>query len=178
MTAKIPGAPNLTTARLRLRPLTLDDAAPMTALANDIDIARMTTSIPHPFLAEHAEGFIKRMAARDLAREAVFALELPSQGLVGVLGLHPNDRGAPELGYWLGQAHWGRGYMTEAVAAVLIWAREEWNRGYLVSGHFEDNPASGAVLCKAGFLYTGERGERFSVARGEIALTRMMVWLA
>ena len=41
-----------------------------------------------------------------------------------------------------------------------------------------DNPASGAVLIKAGFLYTGDVMPRFSAARGEEAPTRMMVWLA
>jgi hypothetical protein len=34
------------------------------------------------------------------------------------------------------------------------------------------------VLEKAGFLYTGEVQPRFSLARGEAAPTRMMVWLA
>ncbi len=48
----------------------------------------------------------------------------------------------------------------------------------MVSGHFDDNPASGRVLIKAGFLPTGEIRWRFSLARGEAARTRMMVWLA
>jgi len=47
-----------------------------------------------------------------------------------------------------------------------------------MSGHFADNPASGRVLEKAGFLYTGEVQSRRSTARGAAAPTRMMVWLA
>jgi RimJ/RimL family protein N-acetyltransferase len=47
-----------------------------------------------------------------------------------------------------------------------------------VAGHFADNPASGRVLEKAGFLYTGERRRRFSLSRGEPVETRMMSWLA
>jgi RimJ/RimL family protein N-acetyltransferase len=62
--------------------------------------------------------------------------------------------------------------------AVLSWAREVWGRRAVVSGHFADNPASGRVLEKAGFLYTGEVQPRHSTARGEVAPTRMMVWLA
>ena len=46
------------------------------------------------------------------------------------------------------------------------------------AGHFADNPASGRVLEKAGFLYTGELRTGFSRARGEEARTRRMVWLA
>ena len=68
--------------------------------------------------------------------------------------------------------------MTEAVRAALGWARGGWRRRYLLAGHYADNPASGHVLVKAGFLYTGEVIPRFSLARGESAPTRMMVWLA
>ena len=48
----------------------------------------------------------------------------------------------------------------------------------VVAGHFTDNPASGRVLEKAGFLYTGEVRAGFSKARGDEAHTRRMVWLA
>jgi len=48
----------------------------------------------------------------------------------------------------------------------------------VIAGHFADNAASGRVLEKCGFLYTGEVRQRFSLARGEEAATRMMVWLA
>ncbi len=68
--------------------------------------------------------------------------------------------------------------MTEAVRAVLVWAHSVWGRRYLVAGHFADNPASGRVLTKAGFLYTGDVGQRRSLARGEDVDMRMMVWLA
>ena len=51
-------------------------------------------------------------------------------------------------------------------------------RRALVAGHFSDNPASGRVLEKAGFLYTGEVRKGFSRARGTHADTRRMVWLA
>jgi RimJ/RimL family protein N-acetyltransferase len=170
--------PVIAAERLRLRPTTLDDAAPMARLVNDIDIARMTTSIPHPFRMADAEGFITRMAAADRAREALFGVELTGEGLIGVVGLHPNDQARVEIGYWLGRSYWGCGYMTEAVERVLVWAREEWGRGILASGHFADNPASAAVLIKAGFLYTGERRARYSLAREAEAETRMMIWLA
>jgi RimJ/RimL family protein N-acetyltransferase len=117
------------------------------------------------------------MAEADPAREVVFALERDATFL-GVLGIHPKDGLAAELGYWIGRPFWGHGYMTEAVTAALIWARESWGARILTSGHFADNPASGGVLVKADFLYTGVVEPRFSVARGEEAATRMMIWLA
>jgi RimJ/RimL family protein N-acetyltransferase len=138
----------------------------------------MTTSIPHPFPRGAAEAFLDRMSRAEPAREGIFAVESHDEGFAGILGFHPGERGAPEIGYWLGRPFWGRGLMTEAVIAALQWAGRGWGKRYVLSGHFADNPASGQVLIKAGFLYTGDVTPRFSMARGEIAATRMMVWLA
>ena len=67
---------------------------------------------------------------------------------------------------------------TEAAQGALAWARNDWRRKVVVAGHFADNPASGQVLCKSGFLYTGDVELRPSAARGQTVPTRMMVWLA
>jgi RimJ/RimL family protein N-acetyltransferase len=168
----------IATERLVLRAPRLDDAARLAELANDFDVARMTTEIPHPYSLGDADDFLRRMETRDRARQAVFAIEHPKDGFVGVLGFHPKEPAAPEVGYWIGRPYWGQGYATEAARAALDWAGAGWGRRLVVSGHFADNPASGRVLEKAGFLYTGVVQPRHSKARGEDAATRMMVWLA
>ena len=66
----------------------------------------------------------------------------------------------------------------EAVQGALAWAKNDWRKKLVVAGHFADNPASGQVLVKAGFLYTGVVEAKPSVARGEPVDTRMMIWLA
>ena len=43
-----------------------------------------------------------------------------------------------------------------------------------LAGHFADNPASGRVLVKAGFVHTGDVVPRFSLAQGEAPARRMM----
>jgi RimJ/RimL family protein N-acetyltransferase len=170
--------PRLETERLMLRPLAADDAGPMTPLADDPGVSRMTTSIPYPFERRMAEDFIHRMSKADPRHEVTFAVQRRDDGeFMGVLGIHPKD-GLAELGYWLGRPYWGQGYMTEAVNEALAWAGQAWGKRMLTSGHFADNEPSGRVLTKACFLYTGEVEPRFSVARGEDASTRMMVWLA
>jgi RimJ/RimL family protein N-acetyltransferase len=173
-----PARPALQTRRLRLRPPAPEDAAAIAVHADDLYVARMTTGLPHPYSLAQAQAFIARTADLDPAGEALFAIEAPGEGVVGVAGFHANDEAALELGYWLGRRFWGRGYMTEAVRAAMAWAGGSWGRRFVVSGCFVDNPASARVLIKAGFLPTGEIRWRYALARGESAQTRMMIWLA
>lgn len=166
----------IVTERLRLEVPALADAPQMAQFAADPAVARMTSSLPHPYGLEDAEAFIRKVRVLTSGREAVFAVRLQDQ-LIGVLGLHANA-GRLELGYWYGKPFWGRGYATEAALAALSWTRERRGSRYVMARHFADNPASGEVLCKAGFLYTGEVVQVHSPARaGEVA-ARTMVWIA
>lgn len=170
--------PVLETARLRLRKPERRDVRRLATLLSDFDVARMTAAIPHPYSCTDAAAWVDRQADRDPARDVSFVVEAKDgDGVVGGLGFHPTAEGT-ELGYWLGKPYWGRGLATEAAEAALVWAKDDWKRRYLLASHFADNPASGAVLCKAGFLYTGERRMQDSLARGASADSRMMVWLA
>jgi len=172
--------------RLILRSPRPDDAVHIAERINDFDIARMTTRVPYPYALSDAEDFLEGYAATSPVLDRVFLVEHRAFGPMGVLGFHEQPTNwsksgcalSPELGYWLARAFWGRGFATEAVLAALDWARDVWKLRAVAAGHFADNPASARVLEKAGFLYTGEVQERFSRARGEIAPTRMMVWLA
>lgn len=75
--------------------------------------------------------------------------------LIGGVGIADRN-GESEIGYWIVPSHWGRGYATEAARAVVAAARDSLRIDRLVSGHFLDNPASGAVLRKLGFVVTGQ----------------------
>ena len=170
--------PVITTPRLRLRKPRRADAAVIADHANDFDVARMTTGMPYPYGVDHAEGFLDQAGELDPGREAIFVVDHPEHGAIGVLGFDARD-GELEIGYWIGRPYWGEGYATEAAKGALVWAHATWGRRYMRAGHFADNPASGQVLCNAGFLYTGDVELRTSIARGGQATpTRLMVWLA
>lgn len=171
-------SPVIETRRLTLRAPDRRDVPAIAKLANDFDVVRMTARMPWPYTAKDAEDFIGRCEHRDWAQDATFAIDLEDEGLAGVIGFFGNDSGETEVGYWIGRPYWGRGIATEALKGALLWASREWRKRCVVAGHFEDNPASGIVLTKADFLYTGVVREMQSLARGETARARMMVWLA
>lgn len=70
----------------------------------------------------------------------------------------PNDRGEVEIGYGLGRAFEGNGYMTEAVRAMCAWAKEQPGVRRILAETELDGLASQRVLKRCGFRER-ERGE-------------------
>jgi RimJ/RimL family protein N-acetyltransferase len=170
--------PAIRTERLILRAPALADAPAVAELCNDLGVSGMVASMPHPYTLADAEAFLACAARPDLRTGHGFAIEHRQFGLIGMLSFKDVEPRRAEVGYWLGRPFWNRGYATEALTAALRWVKFDWRRNVVWAGHFADNKASGQVLCKAGFLYTGDVEHRMSVARAEPVATRMMVWLA
>jgi RimJ/RimL family protein N-acetyltransferase len=148
----------LETERLMLRRPTLADVKAIACLADDRRIAENARRLPHPYSQEHAIEFV-RAIANDRS-ETVFLIEnnfVP----IGMVGIDWRQRGAPELGYWLGVEHWGQGFATEAARAVIDFTFEEFDVEHLISGARVANPASRNILEKCGFQWSGVELHRF-----------------
>ncbi len=145
--------PTLTTARLKRWPLIPSDAERLVLLAGEWDVARMVSTIPHPYTDKHAQEFLAGIAAGD--EGIVFAIE-QSGILIGCTGFNPQDDGSADLGYWIGKPYWGQGLATEAVGALLRHACAEAWFPFIRAIVFADNPASVHVVEKLGFRLAGE----------------------
>ena len=143
--------PVLETKRLCLRAPRLGDAKTVATLANDRRIAENTARIPHPYKTADAEDFISRAGKTD---EALFLVTLRDKTVIGACGVVLQEA-VPELGYWLGVEHWGMGYATEALHAVIDYAFTDLAHEALQAGARVTNPASRRVLEKCGFQWTG-----------------------
>jgi RimJ/RimL family protein N-acetyltransferase len=144
--------PVLETKRLALRAPRLEDTKTVAALANDRRIAENTARIPHPYKMSDAENFIT--GANKAGGEAAFLITLRDGPIVGACGLVKQEQ-APELGFWLGVPHWGKGYATEALHAVIDYAFTDLGHEALQAGARVTNPPSRRVLEKCGFQWTG-----------------------
>ena len=152
----------LRTQRLILRPPALADAARVSLLAGDYDVASMTGTIPYPYNERVAAEWIGEVLAGE--EGVVFMIERAGK-LVGCTGYRAFGSDHAELGYWIGKPYWGHGYATEAVRALIAHAFDADGFDYLMAGHFSDNPASARVIEKLGFVAQG--GElRDCAARG------------
>ena len=152
--------------RLFLRPGWPEDWQELLGGIADEGVVRNLARAPWPYTADDARWFASQPQDPRLPH---FFVTLPTSlapaELIGCVGLAEVE-GEVELGYWFARKHWGKGYATEAARAVLRLAKVLGHRE-IVAGHFSDNPASGAVLRKAGFVPTGRLRQRFSLSRGE-----------
>lgn len=146
----------LHTRRLVLSIPTSADADDIHLSCQDADIQRYTT-VPSPYLREHAEQFTASAAERwDAGVNLDWAIR-DGDAVVGMIGLYRVGGGTGEIGYWLDRRARGAGLLTEAAGAVVDWGfdadgpaleRTEWRA---VTG----NAASARVAQRLGFRYEG-----------------------
>jgi len=145
------------TARLRLTPPRREDApAVFAAYASDPVATRYLTWRPYTEAGPLAE-FLQARAddwARDSGHYAYLIRLIETDEVVGSIGFIL-ENGRATFGYVLGRKHWGRGYMTEALRALLDWtdAQPEIFRAWAFCD--VDNPASARVMEKAGMVREG-----------------------
>jgi 8-oxo-dGTP diphosphatase len=147
----------LLTARLRLRPFTPRDAPRLAQVLDDWDMAKFTANIPHPYHEVDAHAFILLQTQRCALRQgAGLALERTTDGrLIGAVGFTLDENGEAELGYWIAREAWGQGLATEAARRLVRHLFADLGIGRVWATVHPDNPASRAVLTKAGFLPDG-----------------------
>src|SRR6266478_5668006 len=155
----------LETKRLMLRPPKAADIGRFLPLIADFEVTKNLASVTHPYTEDDACAFIVKCAAGWGAKtDFPFAVLRKEDGAyIGMCGVHPSR--AWEFGYWIGRPHWGTGYATEAGRRVLAFAFDELDADCVNAGWYYDNPASGHVLEKLGFIPAGEK-DQACVARG------------
>ena len=154
------------TPRLVLRPAWPEEAEALRVAIAHEAVAMKLSRLPWPYTIDDARWWLDQPRDATTPNFQIFARDL-DLALVGGISIDMTcPFGAPEFGYWLTPDAWGRGYMTEAGRAVLATARDSLRMERLFSGHWVDNPASGRVLTKLGFVPTGLVEKRHCMAQG------------
>jgi RimJ/RimL family protein N-acetyltransferase len=74
-------------------------------------------------------------------------------GAIGLTNNQTNRNG--EVGYWIGEEYWGKGYATEATKAIIAFAFSDKHYHKVFATHFASNPGSGKVMQKCGMVEEG-----------------------
>ena len=136
------------TQRLVLRAPIRGDVPELVKLADNRKIFEVLARLPHPYTRADGIAFVEIVAQRS--DERPYAITLRDQ-LIGVVGLSFAADAPPELGYWLGEPHWGQGIMSEAVKALLEAAFTTGLYPFLRARALASNAGSLRILEKAGF---------------------------
>lgn len=118
---------------------------------------------------ETAETYLRR----DIGNPECYAITLKDSGkAVGYIKFQrDNARGlssSRSIGYEMNRAYWGRGYMPEAVGAMLKKGFEDMKLDLISVGHFDGNERSRKVIEKCGFVYEGVTRKLLKTAEGKI----------
>lgn len=149
--------PILTTERLQLRALTMDDAQLLADLLQEPAIAANGLGIPQPYQLSDAQNMIERVGEGPAKNHFTWGITLrPNNEVIGIITIIiTSSQHRAEIGYWIGKPYWNQGYASEAGRALIsdAFSRHELNRIYAKS--FTDNPSSARVLEKIGMTYEG-----------------------
>lgn len=115
----------------------------------------MSDRVPFPYTNYNADSFFE--AVKNSPGDHFFAITLNDE-LIGGLGLHAqpmNHSRNLEIGYWIGEPFWGKGYCTEAVKLALEIAFTLPDVHRVFARIYAANKSSVKVLLKNGFQLEG-----------------------
>lgn len=141
------------TERLILRPWSESDAEDLFYYAKNPNIGPIAGWPPHTSV-ENSREVIKNV----LSAENTFAVCLKSDGKpIGSVGLFSpvadHKEREIEVGYWVGEPFWGKGYIPEAVRALQKYAFTTLGCRAMWCGCFDGNEKSRRVQEKCGFVF-------------------------
>lgn len=146
----------LHTQRLTLRPWRQTDLEDFYAYAQVDGVGQMAGWLPHKSIAQSQE-----ILQHFIEGKKTFAIELEGN-VIGSVGIEQyNEENFPELahmqgraiGYVLSKDYWGRGFMPEAVQAVIGYLFDTVQLDFILISHFQWNRQSARVIEKCGLKY-------------------------
>ncbi len=144
----------LSTERLSLRVPRREDV-PALHRQMTWPVVRWLSQVPWPVSADDIAAHIEKSAEDRAAGRAALYTVTKADEPIGLVGIAPRN-GAMNLGYWLGEEHWGQGLMPEAAGAVVDAYFADSRAVHISSGLFAGNEASLKVQQKLGFVVVGE----------------------
>ena len=165
----------ITTERLILRKPQASDEAAQFAMHADPEVMRYFSEPPWEDISRATHKIAEDIAAFESEQFFRFAVTLKATGqYMGSCSLfseHRQNRRA-EIGYALARPYWGKGYMQEALSALLEYAFIERDLNRLEADIDPLNTASASALERQGFKQEGFLPERWIVA-GKVSDTAL-----
>ena len=142
--------------RFSLRPFSSNDVIALVHHINSSNIAARVSNVPYPYTEEHAKDWLHRLEEERVVhkykRRIDYTIDIDGE-LVGSIALINVDGHKAQLSYWLGEAHQGKGIMSEAVECLVMYGKFYFQFFRIWAYTYENNLASQAVLTKVQTFY-------------------------
>ena len=175
--------PVLRTARLLLRPIRASDVSVVQREFGRWSIIKnMTKKVPWPYPDDGAKFWYEHQVLPAYTKKTMSIWAITRRDdddlLLGVIGIG-EDVGDGNRGFWLSEAEWGQGYMTEAVSAVNDWIFTHTPLDELVVYNVASNEASRRVKQKSGakYIHTVIQDYHCGESESEVWHIRKDTWL-
>ena len=158
-----------------IRQWRLSDKERLAELLNNKKIQdNLRDGLPYPYATVDAEVYINSMLAADPTKTFAFAITVDDVviGSIGVFRYNNIHFRTAEMGYYIGEPYWGKGYTTSAVEQVCQYVFENTDILRIFAEPFAYNTASCRVLEKAGFQFEGTLRSN-AVKNGKVLDMRM-----
>lgn len=164
----------IVTDRLGLRIARPGDTAALFPLFENWNVIRWLTGPRWPVTAASMADYFAKCLGEGADHEEARVIERNGEAL-GIIGWgyhgEAGDRAAgSNLGYWLGEAFWGKGYMSEAVRVLVAYVFAATDIASIRSGIIEGNDASLRVQEKLGFTIVGRKGGFSNPMQKDVAM--------
>lgn len=151
-------------ARLNMRPQSIDDADALFEAYRDAEVMRYWSSAPHASVDDTRAYLSSRYSPEALDPNATWrgwSMTLKGDDrAVGTLAAGLRRNGVVEIGYMVVRRLWGQGYAREGVTRLLDLLFVEEGRRRVMADTDPDNAPSNALLESLGFTREGRlRGE-------------------
>lgn len=143
---------------IKIRPWRITDAQDLTVVINNKNVQdNLRDGLPFPYTVEDAKAYISAMlnAKRNSQYTWAITADDVAIGSIGILRKDNVHRFTAEIGYYIGEPWWGKGFTTIAVKAACAYVFANTDILRIFAEPFAYNIGSCRILEKAGFILEG-----------------------
>lgn len=152
--------PALTTKRVYLRHPIINDAPRLFEIASNPNVTKFLNYTPHKDVDESRNVLVKWIEDESLRKTYRWAI-LHEPRMIGIIEARIKPNNLYNLGWQLDEKYWGKGFMTEAAAAVTEWLFMEKNANIVEATTNTENIGSWRVMEKIGMKRIKEVNGKF-----------------
>ena len=130
---------------------------------NNWNISQWLVNVPYPYTIVDGQYWLKKTKEDDYS----FNIFLKKKLIGGISITNKQNNTKPELGYWIGEDFWGKGYANEACTKLIEYFFLNTPHNIIYASHMKDNIRSKKILTSLGFKFMNT-GKKFSISRNEI----------